>query len=499
MAFINLCQAYDLWTHNCNNFSNDFATFLVGKGIPSHIANLPDTVLNSPFGRLMRPMIDDMVRNGRRKKEGALLGIGNETTAPRKSAKKAPQTTQQKAEAVWNACNVKELDDLLESAKSSCAIIFFTSKTCGPCRPLYPVFEELAEEAAYRAVFIKADITIAPDISNRYSVRATPTFMTFLRGEKENQWVGADPAKLRGNIGLLLQMAWPPHRHESLKLTSLRNATTKPILYSKVPPLDKLMAKIGDPAKDHSVEGVRQFIEDAARGGAAGVHLPDMKCFGEFLRKAVAQFQPEIMFPVVDLLRIAMADPRFSGYFAADDEATIVSIFAYVNNQKACPYSLRLVALQTACNLFSSPLFPPHILGDETFTALLVQLITTSLLDDTHHSVRVAAASLAFNIAAANSKFRVEERRECLPEADQVELAASLLEAISVEEKSPEGLKGFLLALGYLVFCLPRGSELVDLLKATDAQSTILGKTKQFPKEPLIQEVGMELVGKGIS
>lgn len=25
-------EAYDLFTHNCNNFSNDFASFLVGKG-----------------------------------------------------------------------------------------------------------------------------------------------------------------------------------------------------------------------------------------------------------------------------------------------------------------------------------------------------------------------------------------------------------------------------------------------------------------------------------
>jgi hypothetical protein len=38
-------QAYDLWRHNCNNFSNDFATFLLGKGIPSHITNMPQAVL----------------------------------------------------------------------------------------------------------------------------------------------------------------------------------------------------------------------------------------------------------------------------------------------------------------------------------------------------------------------------------------------------------------------------------------------------------------------
>jgi PPPDE putative peptidase domain. len=38
-------QAYDLFRHNCNNFSNDFAMFLLGKGIPEHIINMPQAVL----------------------------------------------------------------------------------------------------------------------------------------------------------------------------------------------------------------------------------------------------------------------------------------------------------------------------------------------------------------------------------------------------------------------------------------------------------------------
>jgi hypothetical protein len=131
-------------------------------------------------------------------------------------------------------------------------------------------------------------------------------------------------------------------------------------------------------------------------------------------------------------------------------------------------------------------------------TSPIIQLITASLLDDKHHNVRVAAASLSFNIATANSKLRTEEHREALPEGDQIELAASLLEAIGVEEKSPEALKGFLLAFGDLVYCAPKDGELVDLLKSMDAQGTVLGKGKLFSKEPLIVEIGKELLGKGL-
>ena len=151
-----------------------------------------------------------------------------------------------------------------------------------------------------------------------------------------------------------------------------------------------------------------------------------------------------------------------------------------------------------ACNLFSSPLYPQHILTCPTLASPIIQLITNSLLDDKHHNVRVAAASLSFNIASALSTLRREENREALPEGDQVELAASLLEAIGVEEGSPEALHGFLLAFGYLLFCMPKDGELLDLLKTMDAEGTVLSKKKSFPDEKLVREVGEELLGKGL-
>ncbi|GMF39497.1 unnamed protein product [Phytophthora fragariaefolia] len=41
---------YDLLRHNCNNFSDEAAKFLVGSGIPQYILDLPNEALNSPFG-----------------------------------------------------------------------------------------------------------------------------------------------------------------------------------------------------------------------------------------------------------------------------------------------------------------------------------------------------------------------------------------------------------------------------------------------------------------
>ncbi|POM70840.1 Peptidase [Phytophthora palmivora] len=51
---------YDLLRHNCNNFSDEVAKFLVGSGIPQYILDLPNEALNSPFGAMLRPMLENM-------------------------------------------------------------------------------------------------------------------------------------------------------------------------------------------------------------------------------------------------------------------------------------------------------------------------------------------------------------------------------------------------------------------------------------------------------
>jgi len=51
---------YDLIRNNCNNFSDTVTNFLVGKGIPSYILDLPGEVFSTPFGQMLRPMIENL-------------------------------------------------------------------------------------------------------------------------------------------------------------------------------------------------------------------------------------------------------------------------------------------------------------------------------------------------------------------------------------------------------------------------------------------------------
>jgi len=50
-------ETYSLLTHNCNNFSNEVAQFLVGVTIPDYIIQLPNEVMNSPMGALLSELI----------------------------------------------------------------------------------------------------------------------------------------------------------------------------------------------------------------------------------------------------------------------------------------------------------------------------------------------------------------------------------------------------------------------------------------------------------
>ncbi|XP_050694155.1 uncharacterized protein LOC126984470 isoform X3 [Eriocheir sinensis] len=68
--------AYDLLKHNCNNFSDEVSQFLCGHGIPKHILQLPDEVLNTPLGETLSGLVKelDIKSTGSRK-----INFGNYT------------------------------------------------------------------------------------------------------------------------------------------------------------------------------------------------------------------------------------------------------------------------------------------------------------------------------------------------------------------------------------------------------------------------------------
>ncbi|EAQ90612.1 hypothetical protein CHGG_02547 [Chaetomium globosum CBS 148.51] len=472
-------EAYDLWRHNCNNFSNDFATFLLGKGIPSHITNMPQAVLDSPFGQMIMPTLTQQINANKR--GGNILGIEQQTPG---SSVKPQSELHRPLGKVHTVSSLGQLDELLGKFDKACAVVFFTSATCPPCKTLYPLYDELAGEIGERGVLIKVDTSQAFDVGSRYSISATPTFITFLRGQQENRWSGADPSALRGNVQLLVQMAWPPHPHQALNLPTFSNPSADYVTFANSPPLPKLLAKMGTTAAHPAVQSIKAFIESRSSDGPAETTLPDLAAFTSLVRSSLTTLPTDLLFTIVDLLRCALIDPRVSGYLAEEQPVphrTITSILTHVTttlSPTTCPYALRLVTLQLSCNLFTTPLYPPEILAYPPLRTAITQLLSSSFLDDAHTNTRVAAAGLLYNVALANSRKRRGGPGDLLPEHDQVELAASVLEAITQEETSVEALEGMLLGLGWLVYCAPLDGEVADLLRIMEAGGVVLGKGK---------------------
>lgn len=78
-------QTYSLLKHNCNNFCDEVAQFLLGVGIPDYILKLPEEVMNSPMGPLILPMIQQFE---------TILRYGGVPQVPHAASGDAPRLNQ---------------------------------------------------------------------------------------------------------------------------------------------------------------------------------------------------------------------------------------------------------------------------------------------------------------------------------------------------------------------------------------------------------------------
>jgi thioredoxin 1 len=69
-------------------------------------------------------------------------------------------------------------------------LVDFWSPTCGPCRRLAPIIDELANEAGDRFRVGKVNAWEEPDLAAGYRIAAVPTLLVFKSGAVVNALVG---------------------------------------------------------------------------------------------------------------------------------------------------------------------------------------------------------------------------------------------------------------------------------------------------------------------
>ena len=202
-------EKYDLFMNNCNNFTDTCCEFLVGEKIPNYITGLPKEVLNTPMGKMLKPMIDNMQKNMVQNShpifdspsQGGGFGAPNHHGGMNpNNFNHVPQYNQ--APSGNAVLSITAPDEFMKAIKESPAVIVdFFSYTCPPCMKIKPFFERLAQTFQARCPglkFVSVDTQIGRQIATSYQISSIPTFIGFLQGSQFQKFSGADTNKLEG-------------------------------------------------------------------------------------------------------------------------------------------------------------------------------------------------------------------------------------------------------------------------------------------------------------
>ncbi|KZP33435.1 DUF862-domain-containing protein [Athelia psychrophila] len=534
---------YHLLDFNCNSFTNDCVGFLTGGEIPGFIKgpDLPTDFLATPFGAALRPTIDGMYRRpaaGRtpgpvappvantdniasallqavasRAASNGQLPTPNPTSPSTPTPNAATQTL---TSPIHVSTNPASFSSVLHAHRA--VVAFFTSTTCGPCRMIAPVFEELARAKARGGngvAFVKVDLDVGlgSGVAGEWGVKVTPTFLFFMDGKKINELKGVNAPELRTLVDLLLFQVFPPHPHVALSLPTVEHISLNPILFSQVPALDSVNAKLcafidgvsaWPPSVAQSQSQVKQtlshavlpFLKVAASASkpkaSAGLLVP----WARVTATLSDALQPAELFPLVDMWRLAIVDPSVSSWCAAaalsantnKNAPDPISIFlakataALAAPGTVPPRNFMLIILRLLANTFSNTALARILLAEGTRVAVTDLLVTSLLHADA--AVRTAAASLAFNIAAYFQKRRVDQLKgqdsggggEEAGEWE-VEIVSAVIEAIDRERASEEVVHRLTACLACFVRFSPfYDDQLAPLLEVLQSQTILKSK-----------------------
>ncbi|KAI0763635.1 PPPDE putative peptidase domain-containing protein [Trametes elegans] len=556
---------YHLLEFNCNSFTNDVVGFLIGGSIPAWIKDLPSDFLSTPFGAALRPTIDAMFR---RPVPGAAAptvpqlpapealgaaasaspnpalasailqavasqaysggGLSAPTSLPGASSANGANGSSTVAGAIHMCTNPSSLHSLLRSHRA--AVVFFTSPTCGPCRMIEPLFEDLAHQKTHgtgsgRVAFVKIDMAVGlgNQVAGEWGVRVTPTFLFFLDGKKVEELKGANGAELRSQVELLIYQAFPPHPHTKLSLPSVEGLSTNPILFTQVPALDTVSAKLASfidaappspglqTAKQALTVAVVPLLkarfpqkgsaEEAAKKPAVAAPAPLLASWGLTTRTIAETLPPSQLFPLVDMWRLAVLDGAVADWLATAPSPDPIALFldkalALLDAASADPAqraggrNYLLTVLRLLANGFAHAALAKTLLSRAAAPAgkragTTRAIVATLLHEDA--AVRTAAASVAFNVAAALQKSRVDKVRGATAGAAsseveedeewEVELVSAVLEALSNETQSEEVVHRLTAALAFLLRLSPfYETQLAGLLEVLQSRETLKSK-----------------------
>ncbi|KAL1682240.1 PPPDE putative peptidase domain-containing protein [Schizophyllum commune] len=513
---------YHLLDFNCNSFTNDVIGFLTGGSIPERIKDLPSDFLSTPFGAALRPTIDNMYR---RPTPGAptapapapsadfasnpalassiLQAVASQAAGGAGPSTQSPQpqhplpATSTLTAPIHPCTNPASFHNLLKTHRA--VVADFTDQYCGPCRAIAPEFERLAEEKGVRvghsgrgAAFTSVDIRVGQGqaLAAEYGIRATPTFLFFLDGKKISEVKGANAAALRSEVDLLLYQAYPPHPHTKLDLPAIQKLSLDPILFKQVPALETVLAKLSSSvtAITWPADAPMTMAQQRQPNGATShvtAQPAALTAWTSATSTLTSVLSAEALFPLADLWRLVILDPSAGTWCAsaiASNSPDPITTLLRAHQKDPAARNLLLTTLRLLANAFAHSTLGRTLVSGATRGEVTAVLVPALLHE--HAGVRTAAASVAFNAAAALQKARVESVRsggggyaDGEDEDWEIEMVSAVVEALDKERSSEDVVHRLTACLAFLLRLSPfYETQVVPLLEVLQAKNILLSK-----------------------
>ena len=150
-----------------------------------------------------------------------LLGRGPKP--PVKSAQPAPERPANGGATPVKITDASFQKDVLQSNLP--VLVDFWAPWCGPCLSIAPTLERMAGEFAGRVKIAKLNVDENPRMSEQFTVRAIPTFITFKNGKLIRRQSGANPTLIGeydsgGFVGIAREANAPHHRRPTATIDS---------------------------------------------------------------------------------------------------------------------------------------------------------------------------------------------------------------------------------------------------------------------------------------
>ena len=258
---------------------------------------------------------------------------------------------------------------------------------------------------------------------------------------------------------LLSLMDCSAHPHLSLDLPSISALSTEPILFAQVPTLDTVHDKLvsfmdSTPSlenpgkiKDNLAQNVFPFLKQRYVEKSKAPPSPVVvAAVSQTISTLAAALPAASLFPLLDIWRLAILEPTT----ASATLSPLVKVLTSTGESLlSSPRATVLTLLRLATNALGTSLSRSLLAADSRARAALTSVLVQTLLHS-DRLVRVAAASLAFNVGAWVQKGRVarvkgEEDATIdgirAGEEDgewEVELVSAVTEALANEEESED-------------------------------------------------------------